>query len=460
MYQCIFQTYKKHNHKVVPLHRVKLTPEPDKSNPTSSGTLPITYSQLISYVSQSNHKTLWKFAYQTYSASRQDQQLPTSIASGITNNAPSKHNENISSINLLPYDVVLREAIKRMYGCKIVQYKRKNFDVLDEEQSHENEGTHESHSNVYPAIAAIETDLHLFVIHDANITTNLLHCVSYSPAILDDYNKPLFIIYQLLNLVKSLHENGLLLGEITLNDIYLSENLWLQVFPKLEMNIIQHQDDLCTSDEYNNQKIYTPNEINLSYSLKDYCQMWVHGQLSNFDYLTMLNNFAGRRVGCPGNHHVMPWITDFSSRNGLVWRDLSKSKYRLNKGDAQLDITFQSALTSIPHHVSDVLSEITFYVYMARRTPKAVLCKHVRPNWVPGEYPASMQRLYEWSPDECIPEFFSDPQVFKSIHEDLHDLQVPVWSSSPEDFINKHRELLESQYVSEKLHQWIDLTFG
>jgi hypothetical protein len=42
----------------------------------------------------------------------------------------------------------------------------------------------------------------------------------------------------------------------------------------------------------------------------------------------------------------------------------------------------------------------------------------------------------------------------------VDDAKLPKWAASPEDFLKKHREALESDYVSNNLHLWIDLIFG
>ena len=103
---------------------------------------------------------------------------------------------------------------------------------------------------------------------------------------------------------------------------------------------------------------------------------------------------------------------------------MSRTKWRLTKGDEQLDHAF----ASLGHHVSDdCLSAVAVCAYTARRLPLAVLAETVRASVVPEEYPATMARMYEWSPDEAVPEFYDDPSVFESVHDAMPDLEVPDW---------------------------------
>ncbi|RCN52720.1 hypothetical protein ANCCAN_01096 [Ancylostoma caninum] len=151
---------------------------------------------------------------------------------------------------------------------------------------------------------------------------------------------------------------------------------------------------------------------------------WVNGNLSNYDYISILNKAAGRVRGEVHNHPIFPWVCDFKQKDG-GWRDLSKTKYRLTKGDDQLGQNFRH----LSHHIPEVLSDIGYMVYKARVESKSNLCKHVRSNVV-------------------------------SKHSDMPNLELPPFVSSPEEFIKWHREMLESDQVSRHLHEWIDLNFG
>ena len=45
--------------------------------------------------------------------------------------------------------------------------------------------------------------------------------------------------------------------------------------------------------------------------------------------------------------------------------------------------------------------------------------------------------------------------------EEPDHVELPPWAQqSPDVFIELHREALESDHVSRRLHQWIDLVFG
>ncbi|KAM9733806.1 WD repeat-containing protein 81 [Menidia menidia] len=361
--------------------------------------------------------------------------------------------------------------------------------------------------NVLPAECLLETAEMLYVI--LPYTQYSLHdIVSFSPAKLSNsHAKVLFIIYQVLLALQACHAAGLSCGELSLQDIAVDE----QLCSRLKLNLA-HYEDLGSKEETDKvvsvkqePKCVLPRQMKcVSQENKRLCKDcfdelktlvldWVHGRVSNFHYLMELNKLAGRREGDPNYHPVLPWVVDFTVPLGR-FRDLRRSKFRLNKGDKQLDFTYemtkealaaalgdgmsgggvgadlggcgasggagQSEHLHVPHHISDVLSDITYYVYKARQTPKSVLCSHVRSQWEPNEYPASMERMQSWTPDECIPEFYTDPSIFHSIHPDMPDLDVPSWCKSCDEFIEIHRRLLESREVSQHLHHWIDLTFG
>ncbi|XP_028274538.1 WD repeat-containing protein 81 isoform X2 [Parambassis ranga] len=361
--------------------------------------------------------------------------------------------------------------------------------------------------NLLPAECLMETAETLYVI--LPYTQYSLHdIVSFSPAKLaNSHAKVLFILYQLLIALQACHAAGLSCGELSLQDIAVDE----QLCSRLKLNLAHYEHlgtelnaDSSVGGRHEPKSVLPRGSACVRQVNKKICKdcfdelktlvlHWVHGRVSNFHYLMELNRLAGRREGDPNYHPVLPWVVDFTVPFGK-FRDLRRSKFRLNKGDKQLDFTYemtkealaaaagngvggggvggdlggcvgasgagQSDHLHVPHHISDVLSDITYYVYKARQTPKSVLCSHVRSQWEPNEYPASMERMQSWTPDECIPEFYTDPSIFRSIHPDMPDLDVPSWCKSCEEFIEVHRRLLESREVSQHLHHWIDLTFG
>ena len=368
------------------------------------------------------------------------------------------------------------------------------------------------HSNLTHLLAAVESHNAFYLIFPYQRFT-LFDVVVHSPAMFgDSVAKPLFVLYQLLQLLNHCHSEGISLGgELSLKSIFMDTRLWVKV--RLPPSVFCSREDdgkkaLANEKEQKNSPswkqnllVQPDNDASLSHyptptdaltlspskvsgmpaksashgpplpdlSVSEATQRWCAGCLSNFDYLMFLNFHAGRSIGDPNNHPIFPWVMDFTHPDS-GFRDLSKSKHRLNKGDEQLDFTYLSAQEElrrapeqdalVPHHIGDISSDVTFYVYLARKTPKDVLCARVRPRWVPEEYPASLEKMYVWTPDECIPEFFTDPSLFRSIHPDLPDLALPTWCESPEHLIATHRRILESDHVSSHLHHWIDLVFG
>ncbi|KAK9084419.1 hypothetical protein Scep_030890 [Stephania cephalantha] len=332
------------------------------------------------------------------------------------------------------------------------------------------------HPNIVPVLGMLKTPgyINLLLPRAPYTLENILH---YSPdALVSEWHKR-FLIYQLLSALSYVHGLGIAHGNLCPSSVMLNSSSWCWLdisntgLVKGKQNTVNEEESRtvtssrlnCMVEDCPGGDLYA--DLKLSYVIdwpSDF-KRWSRGEISNFEYLLVLNRLAGRRWGDHTFHTVMPWVIDFSTKpdenSDASWRDLEKSKWRLAKGDEQLDFTYSTS--EIPHHVSDeCLSELAVCSYKARRLPLSILRMAVRSVYEPNEYPSNMQRLYQWTPDECIPEFYSDPRIFYSIHSGMSNLAVPSWASDPEEFIKLHRDALESDRVSQRIHHWIDITFG
>ncbi|XP_039020629.1 protein GFS12-like isoform X1 [Hibiscus syriacus] len=332
------------------------------------------------------------------------------------------------------------------------------------------------HPNIAPVLGLLKTHdyINLLLPKTPYNLENILH---YSSTALKSDWHMRFLMYQLLSALTYLHGLGVFHGNLCPSNVMLTDSgwAWLRIWDstmlgfnlcfkhgKSNNSCIPSKVGCCIEDCLS-QGLYADLKLSPPLDWNSQFNRWWRGELSNFEYLLFLNKLVGRRWGDHTFHPVMPWVIDFSTKpsenSDSGWRDLSKSKWRLAKGDEQLDFTYSTS--EVPHHVSDeCLSELAVCSYKARRLPLSVLRMAVRSVYEPNEYPSTMQRLYQWTPDECIPEFYCDPRIFYSQHSGMTDLAVPSWAGTPEEFIKLHRKALESNRVSRQIHHWIDINFG
>ncbi|XP_041053261.1 WD repeat-containing protein 81 isoform X2 [Carcharodon carcharias] len=406
-----------------------------------------TVSGFMKHVADQNYRNLWRKAHGSY----------------IRPHTVSMEKPGPSCLESV------KGSLSRLLGCSFIHIGG-DSSLTKEAGPYPSPISQGTHPNLLPAEALLESAHFLYVIQPFS-RYSLRDVVTYSPAKLaSSHAKVLFILFQVLQAMRACHREGLACGSLSLNQLMVDERLWTQ----LQLSLSDYERPECAelirgeAGQQGGERADCSGQLE---KLPGLLTDWVHGRISNFSYLMGLNRLAGRRPGDPNYHPVLPWVVDFTVPYGK-FRDLRKSKFRLNKGDKQLDFTYQMTKEAfvaggqtgeqlhVPHHISDILSDITYYVYKARRTPRSVLCSHVRSQWEPNEYPASMERMQSWTPDECIPEFYTDPTIFQSIHPDMPDLDIPAWCGSYQEFIDIHRKLLESKEVSLNLHHWIDLTFG
>ncbi|KAK8486708.1 hypothetical protein V6N11_069070 [Hibiscus sabdariffa] len=222
-----------------------------------------------------------------------------------------------------------------------------------------------------------------------------------------------------------------------------------------------------------------------------FLKRWQNGEITNFQYLMHLNTLAGRGYSDLTQYPVFPWVlADYESEE----LDLSDPKNfrKLDKpigcqtleGEQEFMRRYESwDDPEVPkfHYGSHYSSAGIVLYYLLRLPPFSAenqklqggqfdhadrLFDSIRDTWLSASGKGNTSDV-----KELIPEFFYMPEFLenrfrldlgeKQSGEKVSDVHLPPWAKgSAREFIRRHREALESDFVSENLHHWIDLIFG
>ncbi|KAF7293071.1 hypothetical protein MIND_01206500 [Mycena indigotica] len=218
---------------------------------------------------------------------------------------------------------------------------------------------------------------------------------------------------------------------------------------------------------------------------------WQAREISNFTYLSILNQISGRTPSDATQYPIFPWVLkDYTSAtldltNPDSYRDLTKPMGALTdarREAAEMRYTNLESVGENPfHYGTHFSSSMIVCHFLIRTAPFTNMFKTLQGgDWdLPDRLFVDIPRAYESAASdirgdvrELIPEFFTCPEflenssnldfgVQQNTGEKIHDVKLPPWAKhDPLLFIVLNRRALESAHVTEKLPAWIDLIWG
>ncbi|KAL5265653.1 hypothetical protein ACHWQZ_G006391 [Mnemiopsis leidyi] len=238
--------------------------------------------------------------------------------------------------------------------------------------------------------------------------------------------------------------------------------------------------------------------------IRSMTQRWQEGHVTNFEYLMHLNKQAGRSFNDLMQYPVLPFIlADYTSptldlNNPNTFRNLTlpmaiqdpKLKEHFVQRYEMLKRDFENQTEGVeqplnsgtqPYHYGSHYSNSGIVLhYLVRLLPYAKLFIEFQGGSfdIPDRTFHDMRTTWKLASSESttdvrelIPEFFYLPELFHNTEgfrfgerqngNTVDDVLLPTWSNEDSRLlILTHRMALESEYVSQNLHHWIDLVFG
>lgn len=252
------------------------------------------------------------------------------------------------------------------------------------------------------------------------------------------------------------------------------------------------QDFLKFMEHFNIGKVYS-GRLDRHFESKGFTKQWKTGEISNFEYLMLLNKFGGRSYHDISQYPVFPWIlSDYTSatidlNNPDSYRDLSKPIGAISEDSRQDAIRrydqLKDEIAHSFHYGSHYSNGGIVSYFLIRLEPFATYGINLQGGYfdVADRLFSSIAVAWEGSAihsgdyKELIPEFFYLPDLFlnrnhyilgtKQDGGRVQDVELPEWAGGSGiygavNFIRIHKKALEGRIVSEKLPKWIDLIFG
>ncbi|KAI6126006.1 hypothetical protein EDD17DRAFT_1521466 [Pisolithus thermaeus] len=220
-------------------------------------------------------------------------------------------------------------------------------------------------------------------------------------------------------------------------------------------------------------------------------QQWQNRIISNYAYISILNQLSGRTPNDATQYPIFPWVLqdytsetlDLSSPDSF--RDLTKPMGALTEARREVAENRYHNLESVGekpfHYGTHFSSSMIVCHFLIRLAPFTSMFKTLQGgDWdLPDRLFSDIARTYRSASQdvrgdvrELIPEFFSCPEFLENLSrldfgvshstgEQVDDVKLPPWAKDdPLLFVTLHRHALESHYVSENLPAWIDLIWG
>ena len=239
-------------------------------------------------------------------------------------------------------------------------------------------------------------------------------------------------------------------------------------------------------DNTNENKIVT--DLKGYFRKKEYSKLWLQGDISNLQYLLFINKYASRSYNDTNQYPVMPWLKLKNNyERNLLYSTVAQTETQRDYLVTKYDMSFGGFKNHFNIHFSNSSFVIYYLVRINPFTNGQITLQNGKFD-SPNRQFSSIEdclNIFERSNDsrELIPHFFISQEFFynyncnfygfrertqKIVHEltvfikeqKLLNSKCPNRDILPITYITQNERDLNSQYVREHLHYFINNIFG